>query len=385
MLKPVVILALLLVFTAPEYSRADVQDSRVQLDAIQQRIENIQIDLAKNRQAETSLSRELAVLERTLQNIDRRIAQLDKEQQEVAGRINAQQARIDAGKRSLRRVSRRVEKRLVALYKEGEVGPLRILFSTDSPTELVQQYQYLTRVLDADNALIGEYRQALQEQQEQLTELQRLKTAQRELLDKKQQERRSAARGQRLQAKVLKQVRADKGRITAELAGLQEKSRRLQALVKKLERAPESAAAAIPVPPGGVEFKSGKGRLAWPVDGEVLIGFGTQKDSQLGTIYESNGIEISAADGQPMRAVANGTVVFADWFKGYGNLLILSHAGGYHTLYAQAARLEYAIGESVQAGDRVGYSGLAGRDSIYFEIRHNGAPVNPLKWLKRPN
>ncbi len=383
MLRIALLLSILFCSLLPLSAYADLQNSRTELEAIRQRIDNIQNDLTEKRQSETELTRELALLNGTLKKIDRRIGQLRKEQQQLDRKMQKQQKKIAAGERSLRQVARRVEKRLVALYKEGEVGPLRILFSTESPTELVQQYQYLTRVLEADKELIGEYREALLEQEKELQALQQFKNEKQQLLDAEQQQRRYAAEGKKLQAKVLRQVRTEQGRIKQELTDLQEKAGRLKALVNKLEAAPEPPPEAMPLPSGGIDFKTGKGQLPWPVGGEVLIGFGTQKDANLGTIYESNGIEVAAPSGQSMRAVANGRVVFADWFKGYGNLMILSHPGGYHSLYAQAARLERAIGEVVQAGDTVGVSGLSGRDSIYFEIRYNGTPLNPLQWLKR--
>ncbi|MCK4690933.1 MAG: peptidoglycan DD-metalloendopeptidase family protein, partial [Desulfuromonadales bacterium] len=156
------------------------------------------------------------------------------------------------------------------------------------------------------------------------------------------------------------------------------KAKRLQSLVTELHEQPATAPAN-----GSGSFSAGKGKLAWPVNGEVLISFGTQKDSALGTYYESNGIEINVALGSPIHAVADGRVVFADWFKGYGNLLIMSHQGGFHTLYAQAARLGRSVGEQLVAGDVLGQSGLGGRDAMYFEVRHNGSPVNPLHWLQR--
>ncbi len=344
-------------------------------------MESVQSRLATKQQAETAVNRELAVLQRTLRQIDERIKQLRKHQKVLSQQLREQQSEIDGSKRAMQKISRRVEKRLVALYKEGEAGLLKILFSTDSPTELVQQYQYLTRVLEADKVLIREYRQALQQHQVQLTAYQELKIQWQNLMDQEQQERQTVKQGERLQAKILSQVRSEKGRFKRELANLREKSGRLQQLIKKLEA--EAKQARSRKQAEGTGFGAGKSRLNWPVKGKVVIGFGTQKDPQLGTIYESNGIEIATNEGQPMHAVAAGQVVYADWFKGYGNLIILSHPGGYHTLYAQAARLARKIGETVKAGDLVAYSGLEGRDSIYFEIRYNGSPVDPLKWLRR--
>jgi len=369
------IFILLLLFKAPLW--ADLQESRDQLKQIQQRIENAQIDLRQKKKSELRYSRELALLKRTLQRLDGRITELKKEQRQLQQEADQQQRQIDAGKQTLRKIGRRLEKRLVALYKEGEVGPLKILFSADSPTELVQQYHYLTRVLEHDQGLLGEYRLAVEAQQQRKQELERLQQEKTALLEDEQQQRDVAADGRRLQARLLQQVKQEKNQLHQELAQLQESARRLQGLVSRLQE--EAVAPAPSIKIGSFD----KGRLEWPVSGSILISFGTQKDRSLGTYYESNGIEVAVPPGSAIRAAADGEVVFADWFKGYGNLLIVNHPGGFHTLYAHADSLNKSLGDVVKAGEVVGKSGLNGRDSIYFEIRKNGAPVDPLSWLSR--
>ncbi|SHI46253.1 Septal ring factor EnvC, activator of murein hydrolases AmiA and AmiB [Malonomonas rubra DSM 5091] len=376
--RAISIILLLIVYSGEV--AADLDENRRQLQQVQQRIENTQIDLQQKEQSEVRFTRELAVLNGTLRKIDGRISQLKKEQQQVLKSISAQQNQVAAGKKKIRATGRRIQKRLVALYKEGEIGPLKILFSADSPTELVQQYHYLTRVVEHDRELLDDYRQVIETHQQELSRLQDLEEQKTSLLEQEKQQRQVAADGRRLQARLLKKVKAEKKQLNSELASLQEKARRLQGLVKKLQ---QEKHAEPKLQPGGVSFVADKGRLDWPVPGDVLIGFGTKKDKALGTYYESNGLEISATPGTSIKAVADGKVVFADWFNGYGNLMILSHAGGFHSLYAQAAELSRKPGEVVRAGDVVGLSGLAGRDSIYFEIRKDGAAVSPLTWLKR--
>ena len=371
-----VIFLLLTVLVAP--LRADQQDNRAQLDQIRLRIESAQSDLAAKKQSEVKLSRELTLLRQTLKRIEQRISELRKEQRALQRQLDQQQSNIKNGKKSIRVTGKRLEKRLVALYKEGEIGPLKILFSADSPTELVQQFQYLTRILHYDTELLGEYKSALTQQQGRLVELQNMQRKHKQLLVTEEEQRKDAKQGRKLQAQLLKQVRRDKAKLKSELTELQEKAKRLQGLIAELKQKPQNQSIV-----GASSFSSGKGQLNWPVNGKVLIGYGTKKDPQIGTLYESNGFEIATSNNEPIRAVADGRVAFADWFKGYGNLLILSHPGGYHTLYAQADKLVHSIGDQVKAGDLLGYSGLRGRDSIYFEIRHKGAPVDPNKWLRR--
>jgi septal ring factor EnvC (AmiA/AmiB activator) len=123
--------------------------------------------------------------------------------------------------------------------------------------------------------------------------------------------------------------------------------------------------------------------LPWPAEGRVNYGFGQQKHPQLGTTFDSHGIEIAADSAQPVKAVADGRVIYANWFKGYGNLLIIDHGNSYYTLYAQNARLVKGVGDVVARGETVGFSGLPGSNGIYFEIRKGGTPQDPRPWLRK--
>jgi len=359
-------------------SWADLSENRSQLEKIRVRIERAETNLKNQQKSELNINRELALLKKLLEQVNLQIGQHKADLKKTGHKIKQQKVLISNSQKNIKSVNAKLEKRLIALYKEGEVGPLKILFSADSPTEMAQQYHYLNRILQYDKELLAEYRQATEEQQQHLRGLKSLEQQQSELLEQSQQQRQVAGKGRRLQARLLKQARIDKKKFAHELAYLKENAARLKTLIRKLEQEP-------PPPTGSIaeNFMVGRGKLGWPVNGQVVIGFGKQKDAKLGTYYESNGIEIATPPGSPIQAVAAGKIVFADYFKGYGNLFILSHTGGYHTLYAQTGRMEKKLGDQVSAGDLLGYSGLGGQESIYFEIRSNGSPVNPLSWLKR--
>ena len=359
-------------------SWADLSENRSQLEKIRVRIERAETNLKNKQKSELNINRELALLKKMLEQVNLQIGQHKADLKKTGQKIKQQKMMIRNSQKNIKSVNAKLEKRLIALYKEGEVGPLKVLFSADSPTEMAQQYHYLNRILQYDKELLAEYRQATEEQQQHLRGLKSLEQQQSELLAQSQQQRQVAGKGRRLQTRLLKQARIDKKKFAHELAYLKENAARLKTLIRKLEQEP-------PPPTGSIaeNFMVGRGNLGWPVNGQVVIGFGKQKDAKLGTYYESNGIEIATPQGSPIKAVAAGKIVFADYFKGYGNLFILSHTGGYHTLYAQTDRMQKKLGEQVSAGDLLGYSGLGGHESIYFEIRSNGSPVNPLSWLKR--
>ena len=373
-----IVLLLLLFSTLPSQScLAGVTQSQAQLRKIQARIDRTEKQLLSKKKSELNLSKELAVIKRTLSQIDKQIIALKKDVGKLEKTTTRQKQLVAESRKNISRVEAQLKKRFVALYKEGDVGALKILFAADSATEMVQQYQYLSRVLKHDKELLERHRKAMQAHQRQLDELSLLKQKKEALLAEVQHQRQVAARGRQLQARLLKKARHDKKRLAGELSQLKENARRLKKLITRLKQQPVSAGG-----PVAGNFAVGRGKLGWPVNGRVVIGFGQQRDKALGTFYESNGLEIAVPPGSPIRAVASGKIVFADYFKGYGNLFIISHPGGYHTLYAQVDQMIKKLGDHVSAGDLLGKSGLGGRDSMYFEIRSNGSPVNPLSWLK---
>ena len=362
-------------------SADDLAQTQQQLEQIRSRIERAESDIKAQRQSQNEISRDLALINGQLQRIDDRIARIKQEQQRLHREEQQQQRQLEQSRSEAEEVGSRLEQRLIALYKEGESGILKILFSAESPTELIQQYHYLTRVMENDRELLEEYRQAMAVQQRQLEQLTALQRQQADLLQREEAERQGAVSARRLQNRLMEQAQRENKKLNAELASLKEDATRLTGLVDQLQ------AARVRTPPptvGGpvVDFSRQRGQLMWPADGAVLIRFGTQRDQKLGTFYESNGLEIGVRPGSDVRAVANGQVVYADFFRGYGNLLIISHEGEYHTLYAQLDRIRKKNGDHVATAEPVGQSGLGGRESIYFEIRHKGAPVDPLTWLR---
>jgi len=140
--------------------------------------------------------------------------------------------------------------------------------------------------------------------------------------------------------------------------------------------------------PEGKGLQVVRGRIPWPVLGRIISYFGKAKDTRFNLVVDNSGIQIQATEGTPIHAVASGVVKFADWFKGYGKLVILDHGRGYYSLYAQAANLNVSEGQSVASGQVLGSVGdtdsLVG-SSLYFEIRKNGVPQDPLHWLKYRN
>jgi septal ring factor EnvC (AmiA/AmiB activator) len=133
-------------------------------------------------------------------------------------------------------------------------------------------------------------------------------------------------------------------------------------------------------------FRALKGKLPLPTSGAIEVGFGKVVNPRFHTVTVQKGVDIRASEGAPVRAVAPGTVVYAGWLRGYGNLLILDHGGGYHSLMAHLSTVTPAVGEEIQAGEEVGTVGDTGSLKgayLYFEIRKGGLAVDPGRWFSR--
>jgi len=143
------------------------------------------------------------------------------------------------------------------------------------------------------------------------------------------------------------------------------------------------------VPPGetpGTSFGGLRGLLPWPADGRVVSGFGAQVHPRFGTKTFRNGVDIAASEGSAVLAVHAGQVVYAGWFKGYGNLVILDHGNEFFTLYAHIEEIVVNEGDGVRQGQRVGTVGDTGSlegPRLYFEVRHQGRPQDPEQWLRQ--
>ena len=284
----------------------------------------------------------------------------------------AAQARMAAGLAELK-------PRLLARARMGRAGELRLLLEATSLADLVKRRYLLGRILSRDLALLGDAEEALAQRERARSERE-LEAGRLQELAVEAEDRRSQAEARREERETLlgalRGARAFHERAAVEAAA---QSRKLAAFVATLPP-PRTGLSG----PGG--FVARKGKLPFPVDGQITVGFGKVVNPKFNTVTVQNGVDFDAAAGAPVRAVAAGRVVHAGWFKGYGNLVIVDHGEGYHTLVAHLASMKTAMGEEVDAGDvlgTVGDSGSLKGPYLYFEVREKGRPVDPRPWLGR--
>ena len=270
-----------------------------------------------------------------------------------------------------------VEARLVQLYKLGRAGYWRLLLELDNVQSIGRAYRTASAMNRLDRERVQQHertltalaaeRKALEVQAKEIARLQGRAVAARASID-----RAVAARTELVDS--IDARRDLNAQLTGELEAAQQ---RLQGAVTQLGPA-GGASATLPLRPF-------RGALPWPATGIVTGRFGRQSLGRFGTAISRNGIEISLAEGQVVRAVHEGTIAHAEPFTGYGNLVILDHGDGEYTLYGYLSSMYVAIGDRLEASEPIGTSGRSpsGNPALYFELRVDGKPVDPLQWLKR--
>jgi len=242
--------------------------------------------------------------------------------------------------------------------------------------------RYLGIIAERDQRMIRDYSAAL----EQLaTREQDIRETTLEMLARREsvkQEQRSLEARRRKKGEILGSVKQEKTVYEATLKDLEESSANLWAMIRLTEQEKKAPRQAAPEAAGS----SDRHRLPWPVNGRVLTGFGSQKHPQFGTLVFRRGIDISARVGDEVRAVEGGVVVKADWFKGYGKLVIIDHKDGMYTLYGNLSQVDVNNGDRVERGKVIGLAGDTGSlkgAKLYFEVRRNGKAEDPLLWLAK--
>ena len=269
---------------------------------------------------------------------------------------------------------------MVELYKLGGAGYLRLLLNVSDPKEFGRAYRMVAAVAAIDRRRVEQHKLNLAQLRTAHKALEQRRSQMAKLQQAAQSARTAADRAARSRADLINQI--DRRRdLTAELAGeLQTAQIKLQETLGAINAGIPRASAegsALPIRPF-------RGVLEWPVVGRMLTPFGQQSARVTSTPAQA-GVQFAAAEGTPVRAVHDGTVAYTGPFSGYGNLVIVDHGAQTFSLYGQLGASQVERGAKIERGHILGSAGriLAGIPGIYFEMRVDGKPVDPLEWLKR--
>jgi septal ring factor EnvC (AmiA/AmiB activator) len=365
------LLALLALGAAGQTANPDLDRIRGEIARLKERLEDVR---RKARTAEEEL--EVVDIELGIRSRELRIAldiqaQLERERVALEGQIAAILSRIGEQKNQLRT-------RLVALYRLGGLSYLRMFLSLSDQRDPSSAISMLGFLIHHDSRLISRFqssREQLALRKAELADRQKRIAAATAVIA---QRRREIAAAVAAKERLLASLRVQETGSEQQIADLEEKARRLERLVDLLSKQgggwiPES------------DVRAFRGALAWPADGKVIEQFGRQRNAKFATYTMNNGLKIEAPARSPVRAVYQGTVLFSQWFKGYGNLIILDHGNRVFSLYGNLLGPTVAVGDPITTGQAiagVGEGEEAESGYLYFEIREDNRPEDPQKWLR---
>jgi septal ring factor EnvC (AmiA/AmiB activator) len=363
----------------------EVIDRKGKLSDIDMKIKKEKKKIKKAEKEESTTINQLNAIDKKLSKNRNELYPLNRRLKNLKKDVATANTQLDQINKDIIQRKELFSKRLIALYKyKRSGGILRVIFSSHSYPELSQRTKFIKMILSSDIQIIDHFFKQLslvKEKRETLQENQKsLEKVKKSILKKKSQ----IDDQKKKKTVLLKKIRNEKKTYQAAVKELEKASRELQSLIDRLQREIAGKKKHV-IPEDAKRFEALKGKLLFPLSGKIISFYGNHTDPQLNTVIFQKGIEISAKQGQEVRAIYEGTVLYADWFKGYGNIIIIDHGGSYYSLSAHVSKLLKSVGERVEAGEVIALAGDTGSlkgNCLYFELRHHGKPLNPLKWLQ---
>ena len=357
---------------------ADVTAKGKELIQTQTQIKQVVENIEQIKVREGTLIKRLAEIERQYGKLVRSVASLQQRIQNTREQLKRLRSEIVVQQAEVREQSQGLAGQIRSAYAMGRQERLKLMLNQQDPVRSSRMMVYYGFLNKARLERLKQVKISLQK----LAQLQGRRVVEEEkmlsLLNSSQKEKREIADTIAQRNALLVKLRADVKLKTRELTQLKGSERKLKKLILKLQQAMDDFPHDLePAQP----FAKLKGDLAWPINGKLVNRFGSERaDSRW------DGVLIDAREGLEIKAVTRGRVVFADWLRGYGLLTILDHGDGYMTLYAFTQSLYKDVGDWVEAGDviaTVGKSGGRNHAGLYFGIRKDGKPVNPVEWCKK--
>jgi septal ring factor EnvC (AmiA/AmiB activator) len=369
----------MLPLAATAVQAAEAGDQEVRLQQLRQRIQSVKREMAGMLGQRNKEQQALEKTEREIGSIAAALRKLERQAQQARDKVLDLNRQRDEAQKNLQVVRDMLAQELRSAYMAGRQERIKLLLNQEDPAllgRMLVYHGYFTRAravnmqeMRATLTRLDDIEQALHREQAEIDRLQAEQRDNSSRLAAEQEKRRALLAG--LQT-GLKQK-------SSELSALEQDEQRLQKLVQSLRQA------LLDNPAASGRYKSLrelKGKLRWPVPGKIVRRYGS---SQAAGKISSRGVQIASGEGTDVHAIAKGQVVFADWLRGFGLLLIIDHGGGYMSLYGHNSSLYKEVGEGVDGGEviaAVGNSGGLALPGLYLELRRNGQPFDPGAWFK---
>jgi septal ring factor EnvC (AmiA/AmiB activator) len=377
-------------------------DVKQQLQGIKKEIKEKKQLINKTTRVENVVTGEIAKIDQNLKDKNESLNVLKNDLQKVENNLKRTGLEVGTLKVDVERRKLQIRKRLVSEYKAGYASDIRFFFSSETFPQLVESTRYMKSVLENDRKILAEHNSRIERLKQLQVNLEREAQKKEGIKSSIELKKGEIEAEKKKKAVYLAKVKEDKKNYQSSLQQLEANSRRLQTIIRRLEalsrrRAAEKKKASgemvrkrVDSPPPtssspDTGFKSPKGRLSMPARGQIISGFGRHKHPQFNSYTFNNGMSIAAPAGTDVRAIYDGIVIYAEYFKGYGNLVVVDHGGGYFSLYAHNSRVQKRVGATVAKNDTVASVGdidSTNGPMLYFEIRYQGKPVDPSHWVR---
>jgi septal ring factor EnvC (AmiA/AmiB activator) len=347
---------------------------------IQEKMSEQKKKLREAQERESSILTEIEGVNMRLGKIETDLNRFRKNLRQTEAEISTVTSEIEKMKTVLARQKEWLKRKLVVMNKFGYSGDMFVLLmSAGDISQMMRIWKYLEIITVHEHRVLGDYRETLKKYNEKYERLVVLKTELKTGADKVKTKEQELADQKESKAMILSSVRKEKASRQRMLAELKEASKRLLDLIEKSSRTDTYTGA-------GAGMTRLKGKLQWPVEGKIAVPYGTQRDPQFSTPVFRNGVQIKTEANSDTRSVYEGKVIFAEWFKGFGQLVIINHGNGYHTLYGNLSEIFSHVGDIIRENQvigKVGTSGILNAPGLYFEIRYKGKPLDPAQWLRQ--
>jgi septal ring factor EnvC (AmiA/AmiB activator) len=364
-------------------TEGDIKVHKEKIGEVQQEIKKSQAQIEAMRQKERLLLDRLDQMELQFQQLGEEQQKIRKERANLHKQITEKRKELKELEDELGSSRTLLAQRLEALYKFGRQAYVNLFISAQDVRGLQHQWVYLRAIAEEDSELIKRFierqqkeaqiARALTDEETQLSKLVARMSLQKEEMEKVKRE----------QVGLLQNIHNKEEMYESYMAELAAVSRELKDKIEELQNKNDKSGVGVQQNTGS--FASKKGALPYPVSGEIVSRFGPQQHKKFGTKIRSNGIEIATEPLSPVVAVFGGQILYSEWVKGYGKVMIIDHGEKYYTLTAHLAEVLKEAGEIVESGETIGYAGYSPFEGeggrVYFEVRHLSKALNPEEWL----
>ena len=359
---------------------------RREIDLMQREAREKRARARELRGKETQALGQLRRTDRELRSTRGRLQNLSRRRRNLGQQLETTRTDLQLSIQSLGGARERMRRRLRSIYKMGPARELEVMLSQQSFAQLMARWDFLLMVAEQDRQLVEDVRERKERVESLETRLQGHLSQIERTTRQTTSENQRLARLRDQRATTVASIQTQRQNYEAAAAELERSARALQRLLVQLEQKRKSRDVQRGRAPYSGDFARGEGSLDWPVRGQVVGRFGRETHPRFGTTINNNGLDIAAAIGTPVQAVAKGSVEYtSEDFASYGPIVILNHGDGFMTLYAHLSDILVGVGQQVAAGQiigRVGDTGSLKGAILHFEVRKGGTALNPQDWLR---